>query len=103
MKKTGILGSYQGGAVRQIAKIITSYSSYCNRQLSDECVQWYSYAVPRHRMACNTHITTGSTWAYDIKRNKNGTLARFKALLYAQGFSQGPGVDYTFVLEHTSA
>ena len=43
----------------------------------------------------------GSTWAYDIKRNKNGTIARFKARLCAQGFSQVPGVDYTFTYSNT--
>ena len=43
----------------------------------------------------------GSTWAFDIKRNKNGVLTRFKARLCAQGFSQVPYLDYHLTYSHT--
>ena len=38
--------------------------------------------------------TIGSTWVFDIKRNKDGSIKRYKARLCAQGFSQIEGVDY---------
>ena len=36
----------------------------------------------------------GSTWAFDLKRNADGTISRYKARLCAQGFSQIENVDY---------
>ncbi|KAI5318865.1 hypothetical protein L3X38_038573 [Prunus dulcis] len=36
-----------------------------------------------------------SKWIYEIKRNSDGTIARYKARLVAQGFSQEPGFDYS--------
>ncbi|CAL8117591.1 unnamed protein product [Prunus armeniaca] len=36
-----------------------------------------------------------SKWIYKIKRNSDGTVARYKARLVAQGFSQKPGFDYS--------
>ena len=43
----------------------------------------------------------GSTWAYDVKRNDDGTLSRFKARLCAQGFSQVEGVDFINTYSNT--
>ncbi|KAI5355953.1 hypothetical protein L3X38_008848 [Prunus dulcis] len=36
----------------------------------------------------------GSKWIYKIKRNSDGTVAKYKTRLVAQGFSQEPGFDY---------
>jgi hypothetical protein len=43
----------------------------------------------------------GSTWAFDIKRDLNKKILRFKARLCAQGFSQVKGVDYYRKYSHT--
>ena len=36
----------------------------------------------------------GSKWIYKIKRDANGDIARYKARLVAQEFSQQPGTDF---------
>jgi molybdopterin-guanine dinucleotide biosynthesis protein A len=36
----------------------------------------------------------GSRWVFKTKRNGDGSVARYKARLVAQGFSQRPGVDF---------
>ncbi|CAL2249145.1 unnamed protein product [Prunus armeniaca] len=46
--------------------------------------------VPR---PANTNIV-GSKWIYNIKRNSDGTVSRYKARLVAHGFSQKAGFDY---------
>ena len=43
----------------------------------------------------------GSTWAFDIKRDLNKRILRFKARLCAQGFTQVRGVDYYRKYSHT--
>ena len=43
----------------------------------------------------------GSTWCFDIKRDEAGRLARFKARLCAQGFSQLEGVDFITTYSNT--
>jgi hypothetical protein len=40
------------------------------------------------------HNVVGYKWVFRIKRNPNGTIARYKARLVAKGFHQRPGVDY---------
>lgn len=37
----------------------------------------------------------GSRWVYSHKYDKNGQIARHKARLVAQGFTQIEGLDYT--------
>ncbi|CAL9017223.1 unnamed protein product [Prunus brigantina] len=37
----------------------------------------------------------GSKWIYKIKRNSDGSIARHKARLVAQGFSQEQGLDFS--------
>ncbi|CAL2264036.1 unnamed protein product [Prunus armeniaca] len=48
----------------------------------------------------------GSKWIYKIKRNSDGSIARHKAWLVAQGFSQEQGLDFseTFspIVRHTT-
>lgn len=36
----------------------------------------------------------GCKWVFRIKRNLDGSIARYKARLVAKGFHQQPGVDY---------
>lgn len=36
----------------------------------------------------------GSKWVFDIKRNPDGSIRRYKARLVAQGFSQRAGIDF---------
>lgn len=37
----------------------------------------------------------GCKWVFRIKRNSNGSISRYKALLVTKGFHQRPGPDYT--------
>ena len=43
----------------------------------------------------------GSTWVFDIKRDANGKIIRYKARLCAQGFTQEEGVDYFHTYSNT--
>ncbi|CAM8998928.1 unnamed protein product [Rhodiola kirilowii] len=38
--------------------------------------------------------TIGSKWIYKVKRNSDGTIQRYKAILVARGFTQTEGLDY---------
>ncbi|QRW24717.1 Retrovirus-related Pol polyprotein from transposon TNT 1-94 [Rhizoctonia solani] len=40
------------------------------------------------------HKAIGNAWVFTLKRNANGTPARYKGQLVAQGFSQQPGIDF---------
>ena len=43
----------------------------------------------------------GSTWTFKLKRNADGTIARYKARLCAQGFSQVEGLHYSQTYSNT--
>ncbi|GAU41761.1 hypothetical protein TSUD_13620 [Trifolium subterraneum] len=42
----------------------------------------------------NNHNIVDCKWLFRIKRNPDGTIARYKARLVAKGFTQCPGVDF---------
>lgn len=58
---------------------------------------WQLVHLPAGRKA------VGSKWVYKIKRNADGEVARFKARLVAQGYSQQYGTDYDqlFAKQHS--
>ncbi|KAM2856343.1 hypothetical protein PS2_000709 [Malus domestica] len=61
---------------------------------------WELVSPPQNRMVIR------SKWVYKIKKNSDGSVARYKARLVAQGFSQEQGLDYseTFspIVRHTT-
>ncbi|GKF06663.1 retrovirus-related pol polyprotein from transposon TNT 1-94 [Tanacetum coccineum] len=46
--------------------------------------------IPR---ASNTNVVDGK-WVYRLKRDKNGTITRYKARFVAKVFRQQPGIDF---------
>ncbi|KAK0589164.1 hypothetical protein LWI29_010559 [Acer saccharum] len=46
--------------------------------------------VPSHP----SQNVVGCKWIFRIKRNPDGSVARYKARLVAKGFHQRPGVDF---------
>ena len=42
----------------------------------------------------------GYKWVFTRKRNEKNEIARYKARLVAQGFSQRPGIDYEETYSH---
>ncbi|KAK0573100.1 hypothetical protein LWI29_002997 [Acer saccharum] len=50
----------------------------------------WTLVPPKH-----TQNVVGCKWVFKIKRNPDGTIARYKARLVAKGFHQRPGVDFT--------
>ena len=41
-----------------------------------------------------SHNIVGSRWVYKLKRNSDGSIARYKACLVAKGYHQQHGMDY---------
>lgn len=50
---------------------------------------WEYEELPENRKAI------GSKWVFKVKYHPNGSVARFKARLVAQGFSQVQGIDFS--------
>jgi len=40
------------------------------------------------------HRTIGLKWVYKVKRDENGSIAKYKARLVAKGYVQRPGIDF---------
>jgi hypothetical protein len=73
----------------------TPYQPEWEEAMNDELASLAAHGafsiVPRPRNA----RTIGSKWVYDIKRNQDGSIARYKARLVAKGFTQRPGLDFS--------
>ena len=54
-----------------------------------EANTWELTKLPKGRKAI------GSKWTYKLKKNADGTVARYKARLVAKGYTQQPGIDFT--------
>jgi len=63
--------------------IVTEYISLQKRQT------WSLVVKPVGRKIVD------NKWVFKIKRNSDGTIARYKARLVARGFTQEHGIDYT--------
>ena len=63
----------------------------------EERKTWVKEEIPKGRKE------VGCRWVYLIKYDANGNIARFKARLVAQGFSQKPGVDFYDTFSPTAA
>ena len=78
-----------------------------NQALNSTDVQYWKAAMLKVEMdALNRNKTwdvvpvpsnrniVGSKWVYKIKRDSSGNIAKYKAQLVAQGFSQQSGTDF---------
>lgn len=61
---------------------------------------WNLVPPPIHRSII------GSKWVFNLKKNPDGSISRYKAQLVAQGYNQGLDLDYfetfTSVVRHTT-
>ena len=67
-------------------------SSYGQRN----CCSWTLTPLPHGK------IPIGCKWMYRIKYNSNGTIERYKARLFAKGYTQTEGLDYSETFSHVA-
>ncbi|CAL9013250.1 unnamed protein product, partial [Prunus brigantina] len=85
---------------------VASYSAEWRKAMQEEIDALQSQGTWSLEPNPGTKNIVGSKWLYKIKKNSDGSIARYKARLVAQGFSQQPGLDFgeTFspVVRHTT-
>ena len=80
----------------------TSYKEACEsmdkehwvKAMDDEINQLTTLETYTLEDLPNDRKVVGCKWVYRVKRDTNGKIAKYKARLVAQGFSQVAGVDY---------
>ncbi|BBH08831.1 hypothetical protein Prudu_021147 [Prunus dulcis] len=85
---------------------VASYSAEWRQAMQEEIEALQSQGTWSLEPNPGNKNIVGSKWLYKIKKNSDGSVARYKARLVAQGFSQQPGLDFgeTFspVVRHTT-
>jgi hypothetical protein len=54
----------------------------------DANAYWELVVLPKDKKAI------GCKWVYKVKRNANGSVSKYKAILVAKGYAQTYGIDY---------
>ncbi|KAI5313376.1 hypothetical protein L3X38_042550 [Prunus dulcis] len=85
---------------------VASYSAEWRQAMQEEIEALQSQGTWSLEPNPGNKNIVGSKWLYKIKKNSDGSVARYKSRLVAQGFSQQPGLDFgeTFspVVRHTT-